>query len=124
MQGVAAAPASGSIRLFTAPPHRDGGVKWSRSWIVATGEEYPIWGPVLHSDGPKLWLFYSASTHNCTVPNRDDWRSPGGDIMAITSEDGAKTWSVPRTLFMVLLCGVSSSVARLTTEFELGTGRS
>lgn len=77
---------------------RDGGVKWSRSWIVATGEEYPIWGPVLHSDGPKLWLFYSASTHNCTVPNRDDWRSPGGDIMAITSEDGAKTWSVPRTL--------------------------
>ena len=55
-----------------------------------------MWGPVLHMDErDKLWVFYTRSNHNCTIPSRKDWHSPGGDILAVTSTDFGRTWARP-----------------------------
>lgn len=56
--------------------------------VVATGERYPCWNPVLFQPkGGPLLLFYKVG------PRPSSWWG-----MLITSRDGGKTWSKPKKL--------------------------
>ena len=46
----------------------------------------------------KTDTWHVRSNHNCTIPSRKDWHSPGGDILAVTSTDFGKTWARPVVL--------------------------
>eukprot|EP00873_Tetraselmis_striata_P011702 jgi/Tetstr1/431966/TSEL_021443.t1 len=80
------------------------GKAWSKPLPLALGGgkgvAHNIWSPVLHRDRDRVFLFYSQST-TCMRPAMDHkparW-SPGGDIMYVTSSDGA-AWSAPRRIY-------------------------
>eukprot|EP00976_Prorocentrum_cordatum_P113075 1195640-Prorocentrum_minimum.AAC.2 len=87
---------SGGQSLFwsTSPD----GKQWYPPSVLVKSEGLPVWSPVLHVEGGRLWAFFSVSKLACKYLDRarDVIRySPGGDIMQMSSDDSGRTWSSP-----------------------------
>jgi hypothetical protein len=87
---------SGGQSLFwsTSPD----GKQWTPPETLVPSEGLPLWSPVLHVEGGRLWLFFSLSKAVCKYLDRVrnvPRYSPGGDILQISSDDSGLTWSSP-----------------------------
>lgn len=79
----------------------DNGRSWTMPSVLRPPRnQLPLWGPVWHTNGTSLVLFYSASNNQCRwggETGRGAW-SPGGDILMSVSLDNGATWSQDRTI--------------------------
>ena len=80
----------------------DGGISWSPATAVVSGDGVPVWSPVLHVEGGRLWLFFSRSNRKCRYFDRMRAvvrHSPGGDVLYTTSDDSGGTWTSPQLVY-------------------------
>ena len=87
---------SGGQSLFwsTSPD----GKQWHAPSVLVKSEGLPVWSPVLHVEGGRLWAFFSLSKVACKYLDRVRnviRYSPGGDILQMSSDDSGRTWSSP-----------------------------
>jgi hypothetical protein len=99
-QGATSREGETAQRLWTSLS-ADNGRSWSTPHeLNLSGKKHgsPLWGPSLvrHSDGKKVWLFYSHSFICSKTGGKGNW-SPGGDVRYITTTDG-RSWSKPVVL--------------------------
>lgn len=80
----------------------DNGRSWTPPSVLRTPRnQLPNWGPVFHTNGTSITLFYSASNAQCRwggETGQGAW-SPGGDILMSVSHDDGQTWGHDRTIF-------------------------
>ncbi|KAK9823715.1 hypothetical protein WJX72_004851 [[Myrmecia] bisecta] len=80
----------------------DGGASWGKPQVVVppAAGGLPVWGPVLHVEDGRVWLFYAASKSQCGQwGEAGQGYSPGGDILRIISDDNGSTWSQPEVVW-------------------------
>mmetsp|Transcript_9983 Transcript_9983/g.18842 ORF Transcript_9983/g.18842 Transcript_9983/m.18842 type:complete len:478 (+) Transcript_9983:213-1646(+) len=78
------------------------GEEWTLPSLLVPPEGTPIWSPVMHSEGGRVWTFFSRSDARTKYWDkaRNVFRfSPGGDILAISSDNSGLTWTPPQVVF-------------------------
>jgi hypothetical protein len=88
----------GALQNLFWTSSRDG-VTWSPPSLLIKVNGLPVWSPVMHTEGGRVWLLYTRSKSMCEYQDRHrnvTRFSPGGDIMVVSSDDSGLSWSPPQ----------------------------
>mmetsp|Transcript_26799 Transcript_26799/g.37009 ORF Transcript_26799/g.37009 Transcript_26799/m.37009 type:complete len:372 (+) Transcript_26799:1-1116(+) len=78
------------------------GIVWGPAQLFFKSEGLPLWSPVLHVEGGRVWTFFSRSHPKCKYWDRVrnvNRFSPGGDILYLSSDNSGMTWTPPQLVY-------------------------